>query len=113
MGAVNLSLNLKSRVLKLLQKWPAYQDNDNKLIATIWLKDCRDLGIKDEAVFQFLELYASGKLTNAESIRRIRQKLQEHLQEVQGKKRAIKASNQMNIKSQIKAHGRAIARGNS
>lgn len=111
MTSINLSLNLKARVLKMLQEWPHYRDNDHKIIASIWLEDCRRLGIRDETVFTFLETYASGKLTNAESIRRIRQKLQEHLPEVQGKKRALKSSNQANIKSQIRTHGRDIARG--
>ena len=108
---VNLSLNLKDRVLKMLNKWKSYRDNDHKIIASIWLADCKRLGVREETVFTFLELYASGKLTNAESIRRIRQKLQEHLPHLQGEKRAKKSLNQSNIKAQLKAHGRDITRG--
>ena len=62
------------------------RDNDNKLIATIWYQDIKGKGTDpmDLTGMEVLTMYSNGKLTNAESIRRMRAKLQEEFKELRG-----------------------------
>lgn len=59
------------RVKDALKKHSNLRDNDRLLCAYIWSKE-----LKTELNTAFIEAYKSGKLTNAESIRRSRQYLQ-------------------------------------
>jgi len=77
---------IKDRVKALLVKHPHLRDNDNKLIASIWHYDLLRMGIKTTSISAagFLLYYADKQLTNAESIRRVRQKLQEENSDLRG-----------------------------
>ena len=77
---------VKDRVKALLVKHPHLRNSDNKLIANIWHNDLFKLGFYpiDTQASIFLGLYADGKLTNAETIRRVRLKLQEENPELRG-----------------------------
>ena len=70
----------KERITKLLEIRPHLRDDDNKIIANIWTNDLALLKIDARAItgFELLEMVANGKLTNPESIRRCRQKIQQH-----------------------------------
>jgi len=70
---------LKERVKQLLIKQPLTRDNDNLLIAQIWL----DEGVPSESIV-FLVKYSKGGFTSAESIRRSRQKLQYENESLRG-----------------------------
>ncbi len=77
---------IKDRVVALLGKHPHLRDSDNKLIATIWKFELlhKKLEPTSLSALDFLELYANGELTNSESIRRVRQKIQEEVPELRG-----------------------------
>jgi len=77
---------VKDRVKALLVKHPHLRDSDNKLIATIWKYDLLKIGIdsKTEPIYMFLIYYSEKELTNAETIRRVRQKLQEENPDLRG-----------------------------
>ena len=77
---------VKDRVKALLVKHPHLRDSDNKLIASIWKSDIHnmDLACGEITAFDFLTFYSLCKLTNAESIRRVRQKLQEENPDLRG-----------------------------
>lgn len=85
--------NIKSKVKYLLIKYPHLRDSDNKLIANIWHEQIgKDKAIEFTA-FDFLSSFSNGNLISPESIRRIRQKIQEQNPELRGlsyKKRKIK-----------------------
>lgn len=70
--------NVKGKVEYLLKKTPHLRDDDYKLIATYWWNE---IGGKDKCEFMtgmdFLTMFSGQKLTHPESIRRVRQKLQE------------------------------------
>jgi len=74
---------VKNTVETLLAEKPAFRDSDNLLIAFIWYKEAvennPDLSAKD-----LLGAYAKGELTNAEAIRRARQKIQEEKPALRG-----------------------------
>jgi hypothetical protein len=77
---------VKDRVKALLVKHPHLRDSDNKLIATIWKQDLYNLNLNpnDILAITFLNLYSQQNLTNSESIRRVRQKIQEENPELRG-----------------------------
>ena len=71
--------------MEILLKYPEYRDNDFKLIATVWLME---MGGKEMAqtltALDMLETFAKGHLSHSESIRRIRQKIQEQRPDLRG-----------------------------
>src|SRR6187549_1686175 len=77
---------IKHRVKSLLKAHPHLRDSDNKLIANIWYKDLVDMGLKPASItaMNFLFFYGDKQLTNAETIRRVRQKIQEENPELRG-----------------------------
>lgn len=71
------------RVKEILINNPEAKDNDNLLLAMIWTDDL----VKGEySSYEVLYLLSKGSLTNPESIRRCRQKLQEEIPELRGEK---------------------------
>ena len=74
-----INQKLADRIKVWLEKAPHLRDSDVKLIATIWHMDLKNKNRNpfDVSAMQFLELFADKQLTNPESIRRSRCKLQE------------------------------------
>ena len=80
-------MKTKEVIKKLLTKYPNLKDNDNKLIANYWNLELKDKN-KDINVMtasELLSMYAQSQLTNAETIRRMRAKLQEEVPSLRGK----------------------------
>jgi hypothetical protein len=69
------------KVLSLLTDNPECRDNDRLLIAEIWSKET-----KSTTVQEFLLELIQGNLSNCESIRRMRQKIQERHPYLRGEK---------------------------
>lgn len=92
-----ISLSIKEKVKNLLEKYPHLRDSDEKLTANVWYAESQ--GVDDK--FKFLELYSSGRLTNAESIRRCRQKIQEEFEHLRGILYCKRQLNQDKIKEQL------------
>lgn len=73
----------KSRVEFLLRNYPPLRDSDSRLIAVYWYNEIAgDVG--KMTGIQVLQKISEGKLSKAESIRRVRQKLQEQNPELRG-----------------------------
>ena len=74
------------RVKKWLEEKPDLRDSDEKLTSNIWYDDLKNKGYAYQvgSYLNFLRLYGTGKLTNAESIRRCRAKIQEHNPHLRG-----------------------------
>jgi hypothetical protein len=80
-------MKTKEVIKKLLTKYPNLKDNDNKLIANYWNLELKDKN-KDINVMtasELLSMYAQSQLTNAETIRRMRAKLQEEVPSLRGR----------------------------
>jgi hypothetical protein len=73
----------KDKVSYLLRNHPKLRDSDYKLIATYWHKEIGE-DISSMSAFDLLKKIAEGKLTSSESIRRVRQKIQEDNPELRG-----------------------------
>ena len=96
--------SIKSRIEKILTKNKESRDNDNKLLVEIWSEDINSRNINDRNinVKQFLKLLADWKLSRFDTIRRLRQKLQEEKPELRGKKYRFRQSYQWDVAEKIK-----------
>ncbi len=65
------------RVAKNLESSKDCQNDDGKLIANIWYEDLKNQGVPPTEAMKIARLIGESPLTNSESIRRCRQKLQE------------------------------------
>lgn len=72
---------VRERVLQALRDYPEYRDDDNKLMAHIWLDDAAAKGLN---YYDFLSDFIKGKYSNSESIRRSRQMLNKAYPETRG-----------------------------
>lgn len=92
---------IKDRVIAVLRRFPEYRDNDNKLISTLWLAECKAKGISEDAAKKVLNLLAKGELTSPESIRRSRQQVQEQDPTLRGNKYKDRQSNQKFVQGEL------------
>ena len=89
----------KDKVYNLLVKHGHLRDNDLKLIACVWFKEVPNL--HEITAYEFLKIFVSGELSNPESIRRTRQKLQETIPALRGAKYKKRQNSQTNVKQQL------------
>jgi hypothetical protein len=75
---------VKDKVRFLLQTNPALRDNDMKLIATYYFHEIGKEQIDSMNAYDLLTKISSSKMTNFESIRRLRMQLQQHDEELRG-----------------------------
>lgn len=79
---------LTNRIMSMLLDNPTSRDSDHKLVANVWYFEApEEIGkpISQLSAFELLEAISQKKLSSAESIRRIRQKLQEQYPTLRGK----------------------------
>lgn len=69
-------ISLKDEVLNLLLEHPHLRDNDNQLIATIWINKTPRIELMNAKYFLNVFL-AKGNLPSSETIRRTRQRVQQ------------------------------------
>jgi len=74
---INQMKSIKDKVKVLLTDSEELRDNDFKLIANYYYYEIGKDSISSMSAMDLLEMFATGKLTHSESIRRVRQKLQE------------------------------------
>jgi hypothetical protein len=80
-------MKTKEIIKQMMLDKPHLKDNDNKLIAAYWFKELKHLNVDSKTItaLDFLHKYANAELTNAETIRRMRAKLQEEHPELRGR----------------------------
>ena len=92
---------IKDRIITILRKISAYRDDDNKLISTIWLHECKAKGLSEMEAKKVLTLLANGELTSPESIRRSRQLVQEQDATLRGEKYKERQDRQTHIQGEL------------
>lgn len=98
-----MNFNAKEIVSHCLIKYPDLRDDDNRLMATIWSKQCGGTSaVANYSAFEFLKLFASGKLLSPESIRRTRQKLQEVNPELRGASYSARHEKEAEVREYVK-----------
>ena len=82
---IHTMTKIKEKVRYILEKYPLTRDDDNKLIWQIIFFEAGGSDyLKNITAFQFLVDLGNGKYSSPESIRRVRQKLQEDFPELRG-----------------------------
>jgi hypothetical protein len=75
---------VKDKVKHLLLINPALRDNDMKLIATYYFHEIGKEEIDSLNAYELLTKISSSKMTNFETIRRLRMQLQQHDESLRG-----------------------------
>ncbi len=91
---------IKDRVVHLLTKREDSRDSDDLLISLFWFYESKEI-IKDLSANDFLKLFAEGKITSSESIRRCRQKIQEKNPSLQGDSYKERKKEEENVRENI------------
>jgi hypothetical protein len=98
---------LRQRIEKLLVALPHCRDDDQKLIANVWQHEAIELVSKTKytelKAVELLGYIAQGKLSNPESIRRMRQKIQEQQPILRGETYMKRQKHQGEVKKEIRA----------
>ena len=97
----NTLKNNKEKVQYLLKTFPKLRDNDSKLIANFWYFQTKD-NFENMSARDFLQMFAENELVNPETIRRLRQKLQELDPELRGENYKRRHESAKYIKNNIK-----------
>lgn len=95
--------NTKDRVRTWLENYPHLREDDNRLLANIWHDDILKLGrnLMEMSSAEFLKYMAENKLTNPESVRRCRQKLQQDHPELRGVVYEQRQENQEDVREEL------------
>lgn len=93
---LNSIIKVKDKVEYLLNKNHVFRDNDNKLIARIWLSEIITNDAND-----FLKSFGNGNHTSPEAIRRARQKLQEQNPSLRGSLYNKRHKNSVKVRQNI------------
>ncbi|MEO1944132.1 MAG: hypothetical protein ABGY11_07505 [Candidatus Thioglobus sp.] len=98
-------MNIKRKtelVAHLLGEYPHLRDDDYKLIATIWKMEVEQHSdIRTMKAIELLTLMADGKLSNPESIRRSRAKIQQEVESLRGKNYIKRHRHQADVIDQL------------
>ena len=98
---INEIKNIKGKVKTLLVEFTHLRDSDVKLVANIWHSQLGKEKAKTISAFDFLAEFSNGKFINPESIRRVRQKIQEQNVELRGKSYKHRHKEEKEVRKQI------------
>lgn len=102
---IEITIAIEERIVDLLSKVPALRDSDDRLIANFWV---HELGGPSEAhkisAYQFLKKYSLGELTMADSITRIRRKVQKERPELRGETYKLRPDHEHKIEKDLGYH---------
>lgn len=95
-------LNIKNDVQALLSKSEACRESDTRLIVSIWAKFLGEAKIDKMSATDLLNMFSENKLPNPESIRRVRQRLQETNPYLRGKNYQNRQDEQETVVNELK-----------
>ena len=93
---------IKERVKYLLDTFPHLRDDDFKLIATYYKFEVGYDALDSMSGLDFLQMFANSEVPHSESIRRVRQKLQEDNDYLKGENYKQRQRDSEEMKKEIK-----------
>ena len=102
MASLREMQTIKDKVRKILTKYQKARDNDNLLIVHMWTNKNNSLKSINAPFRDFAEEFIQGKYPSSESIRRVRQKLQELEPNLRGLKYAERHKEEGIIRTNIR-----------
>lgn len=94
--------SLKAKVTQLLIDKESNRDSDNKLIANIWHSQIGGSNIAKMSAMELLQMVSEGRLFSPESIRRVRQKVQETNLNLRGKSYKMRKEKAEEVRKEIR-----------
>ena len=94
--------SVKDKVKALLESFLPLRDDDNKLLAYFWFYQVGEGNIKSSSAKDLLKKISDGELANSETIRRVRQKIQEENPKLRGKSYRLRKSQAEEVRQEIK-----------
>lgn len=93
----------KDKVKDYLRRYKFLQDDDNRLVTTVWYFEMKENGYTPDQMTgtDALRIIASGELTTAEAITRARRKMQEENPELRGTKWHERHNHQEDVIEQL------------
>lgn len=99
-----MNLTTKDKVKNLLINYPHLRDSDERLIATYWMKEAGSKDALDNmTATKFLLNFVEGAYTSPESIRRMRQKIQEQDESLRGKSYYKRQKLEQDVRTKIRS----------
>lgn len=94
---------ISEKVTHYLKIKNEYKDNDEKLVATAWFNELKDMGFDPTqmSAFSFLKLYAENRLTSADIITRARRLVQAENKELRGEAWYKRHKEEKEVREQI------------
>lgn len=101
---------IKVKVADILVRYPSTKDNDRELIARYWKMQVEELehiargklqSLPYFTIDSFLAAFITGEFENPETIRRLRQKLQEQYPHLRGQKYLERHAHQEEVKKEL------------
>ena len=100
---MQINTTTKNKVLHLLNRYPHLRDSDERLIATYWMIETGGQdSLSRMTAHQFLQNFVEGAYTSPESIRRVRQKIQEENESLRGESYRKRQKIEKDVRSTIK-----------
>lgn len=99
---------LVNRVTNILINYPKTRNNDQSLMCHVWYHEAKGHYLKDAKQVNLMDFFmdfSDKKFSSPESIRRIRQKIQESTPSLQGINRARRKAHAETIRTKINSQG--------
>jgi len=96
-------LSVKDLVKAILTQFPKTRDNDKLLILKVWAYKKPELRNKAFTFVEFSQLWLADEFPPTESIRRVRQKMQEEYPHLRGEKYKDRHKHQESIKEELQS----------
>lgn len=102
---IKINKAIEERIVHFLTKYPKLRDSDDRLVANMWAEDMGgQLATQGISLHDFLVKYADGELTMAESITRIRRKIQSERPELRGETYKLRDAHELKIEKDLGYH---------
>jgi hypothetical protein len=100
-----MNTTTKDKVRNLLYSMENLRDSDKMLIMVYWMEETNKSPVELEkmSALQFLYEFGMGRYTNPESIRRMRQKIQEQDESLRGKSYHKRQKLEQDVRSKIRS----------
>jgi hypothetical protein len=108
MDAIKEMQNCRTLVKQLLERHPHLRDNDEKLCANYWYIEA-NLHFREMSAYDFIQMYAERQITLADSITRMRRKVQEETPELRGQLWEKRHKKEEEVKEYLKDDSDALS----
>lgn len=94
--------DLKRLIKNILINVPTTRDSDKNMLCLVWEYELNSLKMLECKATEFFELYSTHKVSNADSVSRIKRKLQEEIPELRGEKWEERRTVSQKVKDDMK-----------